>query len=47
MEFNGQFETMPYEEYNHAGHHVFSNLMSGYWANHEAVWFSLGMSSIY
>ncbi|KAF8227758.1 hypothetical protein L208DRAFT_1491607 [Tricholoma matsutake] len=47
MEFNRQFETMLYEEYNHAGHHVFSNLMSGYWANCEAVWFSLRMSNIY
>ncbi|KAH9976493.1 hypothetical protein BJV74DRAFT_879576 [Russula compacta] len=30
------FEMTPYEEYDHAGHRVFSNLMSGYWANQEA-----------
>lgn len=36
-EFDGQFETTPYEEYDHTGHRVLSNLMSGYWANCEAV----------
>jgi len=39
-EFDGQFETTPYEEYNYAGNHVFSNLMSGYWANCKTVWLS-------
>ena len=46
-EFDGQIETMPYEEYDHAGHRVLSNLMSGYWANREAVRDSLGMGGIY
>ena len=36
-EFDGQFEMTPYEEYDHAGDRVLSNLMSGYWANREAV----------
>ena len=35
--FAGQFETTPYEEYDHAGDHVYSNLMSGHWAYEEAV----------
>jgi len=35
--FNGQFETTPYEEYDNSGQRIFSNLMSGYWATHEAV----------
>ncbi len=46
-EFDRNFETTPYEEYDHAGHRVLSNLMSGSWAHHEAVWFSLRMHSIY
>ena len=46
-EFDRNFETTPYEEYDHAGHRVLSNLMSGSWAHHEAVWFSLRMRSIY
>ncbi|KAH9019934.1 hypothetical protein EDB83DRAFT_2568069 [Lactarius deliciosus] len=35
-EFDGEFEYMPYEEYNEKGSHVYSNLMSGIWAFHEA-----------
>jgi Plavaka transposase len=35
--FDGQFEHTPYAEYDHTGSCVFSNLMSGYWAYHEAV----------
>jgi len=36
-EFDGQFEYVPYEEYDQAGSRVYSNLMSGNWAFHEAV----------
>jgi hypothetical protein len=36
-EFNGQFEYMPYEEYDHKGSRVYSHLMSVYWANRQAV----------
>jgi hypothetical protein len=36
-EFDGQFEYMPYEEYDQVGSCVYSNLMSGNWAFHEAV----------
>ncbi|TFK32680.1 hypothetical protein BDQ12DRAFT_701098 [Crucibulum laeve] len=35
-EFNSQFEYTPYQEYNSNGDHIYSHLMSGYWANHEA-----------
>lgn len=46
-EFDGQFNTAPYEEYDHAGHRVYSDLMSGYWANCEAVRVSLRMGHNY
>jgi Plavaka transposase len=36
-EFDGQFEYMPYEEYDQNGSRVYSNLMSGNWAFREAV----------
>jgi hypothetical protein len=36
-EFDGQFDYMPYEEYDQEGSHVYSNLMSGNWAFREAV----------
>jgi hypothetical protein len=36
-EFDGHFEYMPYEEYDQAGSHIYSNLMSGNWASHEVV----------
>ncbi|KAH9046384.1 hypothetical protein EDB83DRAFT_2637518, partial [Lactarius deliciosus] len=35
-EFDGEFEYMPYEEYNEKGSRVYSNLMSGIWAFREA-----------
>ncbi|KAH8979524.1 hypothetical protein EDB86DRAFT_3067015 [Lactarius hatsudake] len=35
-EFDGDFEYTPYEEYNEMGSCVYSNLMSGIWAFHEA-----------
>ncbi|KAF8274535.1 hypothetical protein EI94DRAFT_1768740 [Lactarius quietus] len=35
-EFDGQFEYTPYEEYDKDGSRVYSNLMSGNWAFHEA-----------
>ncbi|KAH9061735.1 hypothetical protein EDB83DRAFT_2604363 [Lactarius deliciosus] len=35
-EFDGDFEYMPYEEYNEMGSRVYSNLMSGIWAFREA-----------
>jgi Plavaka transposase len=37
-EFNGQFEYLPYEEYDGKGDRIHSHLMSAYWANREAVW---------
>ncbi|KAH9180800.1 hypothetical protein EDB89DRAFT_1900586 [Lactarius sanguifluus] len=36
-EFDGEFEYTPYEEYNEMGSRVYSNLMSGIWAFHEAL----------
>jgi len=44
-EFDGQFQTTPYEEYDHEGNRVFSDLMSGGWAYREAVCLSLQMLS--
>ncbi|KAH9159540.1 hypothetical protein EDB89DRAFT_2117724 [Lactarius sanguifluus] len=35
-EFDGQFKYMPYKEYDAKGHRIYSNLMSGNWAFHEA-----------
>ncbi|KAI9440158.1 hypothetical protein BJY52DRAFT_1206918 [Lactarius psammicola] len=35
-EFDGEFEYMPYEEYDEKGSHVYSNLMSGNWVFREA-----------
>ncbi|KAI9441968.1 hypothetical protein BJY52DRAFT_1206842 [Lactarius psammicola] len=35
-EFDGEFEYTPYEEYDEKGSRVYSNLMSGNWAFHEA-----------
>jgi hypothetical protein len=40
-EFDGQFETTPYREFNAQGDRVYSNLMSGHWAYREAVRFLL------
>ena len=40
-EFDGHCEYTPYEEFNHSGHCVLSNLMLGFWANCEAVRFLL------
>jgi hypothetical protein len=36
-EFNGKFDYAPYEEYDHKGDRVYSNLMSAIWTNREAV----------
>ena len=36
-EFDGQFEYTPYEEYDKNGSRVYTNLMLGAWASHEAV----------
>lgn len=36
-DFDGQFETTPYQEFNAQGDRVYSNLMSGHWAYREAV----------
>ena len=36
-EFDGEFEDTPSEEFDSKGNHVYSHLMSAYWANHEAV----------
>ncbi|KAF8258699.1 hypothetical protein EI94DRAFT_1774119 [Lactarius quietus] len=35
-EFDGQFDYVPYEEYNKNGSHIYSNLMSGTWASRQA-----------
>ncbi|KAH9178034.1 hypothetical protein EDB89DRAFT_2112020 [Lactarius sanguifluus] len=35
-EFDGKFEYTPYEEYDKKGSRIYSNLMSGNWAFHEA-----------
>ena len=36
-EFDGHFEYVPYQEYDPQGDWVYSHIMSGYWANREAV----------
>ena len=36
-EFDGHFEYTPYKEYDEKGFRIYSNLMSGNWAFHEAV----------
>ena len=36
-EFDGRFDYMPYQEYDKNGSRVYSNLMSGDWASHQAV----------
>ena len=36
-EFDGQFEYMPYKEYDEKGSHIYPNFMSGNWAFHEVV----------
>jgi hypothetical protein len=37
MEFDGEFEDTPFEEFDSKGNRVYSHLMSAYWANREAV----------
>ena len=36
-QFDGQFDYVPYQEYDSTGNCVYSNLMSAFWANREAV----------
>jgi Plavaka transposase len=36
-EFDGQFEYTPFQEFDSKGDHVYSHLMSAFWANREAV----------
>ena len=36
-EFDGQFKYTSYEEYDKNGSHMYTNLMLGAWASHEAV----------
>jgi len=38
-EFDGQAEYVPYQEFDANGDRIYSNLMSGDWAFHEAVCF--------
>ena len=46
-EFDGQFESTPYQEFNAQGDRVYSNLMSGHWAYREAVCFLLNCKIIF
>jgi len=36
-QFNGQFDYVPYQEYDSTGNCVYSNLMSAFWENREVV----------
>ena len=45
-DFDGQTEYVPYQEFNVEGDRVYSNLMSGHWANREAVSF-VNISHLY
>ena len=36
-QFDSQFDYVPYQEYDSTGNRVYSNLMSAFWANREAV----------
>jgi Plavaka transposase len=36
-DFNGHWDYVPYKEFNSAGEHVWSNLMSGEWAAKQVV----------
>ena len=40
-EFEGQFEYTPFQEFDYEDNRVYSHLMSAFWANREAVWYSL------
>ena len=40
-EFEGQFEYTPFQEFDYEDNRVYSHLMSAFWANCEAVWYSL------
>jgi hypothetical protein len=45
-EFDGQFEHMPYEQYDKKGSHIYSKFMSGNWAFWEAVCISMPCFSL-